>query len=553
MRQSSFNRLSVAIAAGVVLLCTVSAFGQTGQLTTPQPAATGNQEGQTVRSLTVDEAVKLGLDQNLGIQIQRLDPQIQDEGVAQARAAWLPNVTSTFLKNSNNTQNTNSLAGGGSTITSGQFSGGAGMNQLLPWGGSYTANWGNSRSTTTNLSNTFNPSISSSLSFNYTQPLMRNFSFDGVRQNVAATKNTRRISDVNLHAAIVQTARNVKNAYWDLVYQIDNLHAAQDSLRLAQQSLKDNSRRVEIGTMAPIDIVDAKVEVARNEEAVIVAQEAIEQAQDTLRMLIYDPKMPDFWSIRIEPSETAPFQEHKIDTEAAVRNALDKRADLRSAKLTIQQSDINIRYFRNQILPDVNVQTNYQASGIGGVQLESVNVFDPAALAAREILSQRSYAAALGDALRGAYPFWSVGVQINYPLGTSASRASLARARLQYAQSQTQLRNIEMQITAQVRSVARQVEANEKRVESARASRELAEQKLAAEEKKFAAGIRETFFVFQAQRDLTTARTAEVRAIADYNKSLVDFEAVQEVSVGGGTGSVTTAGAGGSTAPPGGN
>jgi outer membrane protein TolC len=542
MRQSPIHHRRVASLAAAVLLSTVSAFGQTGQLTMTPPAK--DQAAQTVRRLTVDEAVKLAIDQNLGVQIQRIDPQIQDESVAQARAAWLPNLTSSFSKNSNNQQNTNSLAGSGSTITSGLFSGGAGVNEVLPWGGSYTATWGNSRSTTTNLSNTFNPVINSNLSFNYTQPLLRNFSIDGIRQNVAITKKVRSNSDVTLHAAIVQTSRNVKNAYWDLVYQIDNLKAAQESLRLAQQSLQDNTRRVEIGTMAPIDIVDAKVEVARNEEAVILAQEAIDQAQDTLRMLIFDPKTPDFWAMKIEPTDTVPFQAQKIDTEGAVRNALDKRTDLRSARITMQESDINIRFFRNQILPDVNVQTNYQASAVAGVQLESVNIFDPAALAARQILAERSYSAALGDVFRGAYPFWSFGVQVNYPLGTSAAKANLERAKLQYQQSQTQLRNIEMQVTAQVRNVARQVEANQKRVESARASRELAEQKLAAEEKKFAAGIRETFFVFQAQRDLSTARTAEVRAIADYNKSLVDFEAVQEVAVGGGSGSVTTAGAG---------
>jgi outer membrane protein len=549
MPQTPINRPRIAVVAGAILFCTASAFGQTGQPLKMTPPAAG-QEGQVVRRLTVDEAVKLALDQNLGIQIQRIDPQVQDETVAQARAAWLPSLTSSFSKNSNNTQNTNSLAGGSSTTTSGQFSGGAGVSELLPWGGNYTASWGNARSTTTNLSSTFNPVVSSNLAFNYTQPLLRNFSIDAARQGVEISKKVRSISDVNLHAAIVQTSRSVKNAYWDLVYQIDNLKAAQESLGLAQQSLKDNTRRVEIGTMAPIDIVDAKVEVARNEEAVILAQEAIEQAQDTLRMLIYDPKTPGFWSMKIDPIDTVPFQAQKIDTEGAVRNALDKRADLRAARLTIQESDINIRYFRNQILPDVNVQTNYQASGIGGVQLQPVNIFDPAALAARQILSERSYSAALGDVFRGAYPFWSFGVQINYPLGTSTSKANLERAKLQYSQSQTQLRNIEMQVTSQVRSVARQVEANQKRVESARASRELAEQKLAAEEKKFAAGIRETFFVFQAQRDLSTARTAEVRAIADYNKSLVDFEAVQEVAVGGGSGSITTAGAQGG---PGGN
>jgi outer membrane protein TolC len=370
---------------------------------------------------------------------------------------------------------------------------------------------------------------------------------------VQTAKKSRDISDVSLRAQMVQTSRGVRSAYWDLVFQIDNLKAARQSLELAQQSLKDNTRRVEIGTMAPIDIVDAKVEVARNEEAVILAQEAIEAAQDNLRMLVFDPANPGFWTTRVEPTDTAPFQAQKIDTDAAVRNALDKRTDLRQAKLNLDQSDIAIRYFRNQILPDINGQVNYQTTGVGGVQLQSVNIFDPAALAARQILSERGFGSALGDVFRSNYPFWSVGLQVNYPLGTSTSKANLERAKLQYQQSQTQLRNMEMQVVAQVRNVARQVEANQKRVESARASRELAEEKLSAEEKKFAAGIRETFFVFQAQRDLSTARSTEVRAIADYNKSLVDFDAVQEVAVGGSTGGITPAGSGTTTTRPSGS
>src|SRR5262249_21380697 len=160
------------------------------------------------------------------------------------------------------------------------------------------------------------------------------------------------------------------------------------------------------------------------------------------------------------------------------------------------------------------------------------------------ITSQRSYGSTLRDVFSNSFPTWTYGVQIGYPLGTSTAKANLERAKLQYTQAQTQLRNLEMQIVAQVRSAARQVETNQKCVASARASRERAEEKLAAEEKKFAAGIRETFFVFQAQRDLSAARSAEVRAIADYNKSLVDFDAVQEVPVGGGTSGVVTAGSG---------
>jgi outer membrane protein TolC len=149
----------------------------------------------------------------------------------------------------------------------------------------------------------------------------------------------------------------------------------------------------------------------------------------------------------------------------------------------------------------------------------------------------------LGDVIGNTYPDWTVGVSIGYPLGTSAPKANLARARLQYEQSQTQLKNLETQVATQVRAVARQVQTNQQRVRSARASRELQEKKLEAEEKKLAAGMSSSFFVFQAQRDLSLARTAEILAISDYNKSLVDLEAVQLVPLGGGGfGGVTIAG-----------
>jgi outer membrane protein TolC len=150
----------------------------------------------------------------------------------------------------------------------------------------------------------------------------------------------------------------------------------------------------------------------------------------------------------------------------------------------------------------------------------------------RTVLSRGGYGSVLGDVVSNAFPTWTVGLTVAYPLGTSTSEADLARARLQHSQAEVQLRNLELQTTTQVRDAARQVQTNVKRVSSARAARDLAERRLDAEEKKFAAGIQISFFVFQAQRDLSQARTTEIRAIADYNKSLVDFEAVQEASLG---------------------
>jgi outer membrane protein TolC len=282
---------------------------------------------------------------------------------------------------------------------------------------------------------------------------------------------------------------------------------------------------------------------------VIIAEAAIKSAEDRLRALIYDPATPNFWTIGIEPAETAPFRAQAVDVDAAIRNALDKRTDLQQAKNSIAQSDVSIRYFRNQILPDVNAVANYSTSAVGGVSVQTIDSTTgrpltsfPTGPTERLILSQRGFGSVLGDVVSSAFPTWTVGIQVGYPLGTSTQQTNLARAKLQYAQAQTQLRNLEMLIVTQVRDAARTVQTNQKRVESARAARELAEKRLEAEEKKFAAGIQTTFFVFQAQRDLAQARTNEVRAISDYNKSQVDLEAVQEV--GGGGGGVTSAASG---------
>jgi|KBSSwiStaDraftv2_1062776.scaffolds.fasta_scaffold177915_1 outer membrane protein TolC len=542
----SFRARIAIIAATVGLVSSVSAFGQqvsgSGQPGAPslslaiQTAAqnAAQQPGEPVRRISIDEAVKLAMEQNLGIRIQRFDPQIQDTGVFLARSAWAPAFTSTLSKNSNQSPNASLLSGTQASVTTGTFAAGASLAQQLPFhGANYTVNWNNSRFTSTDPSNIFNPRLSSNVQAIFQQPLLRNFSIDQIRQQVAVSKKVRDLSDINLESVVTQTLRNVRNAYWDLSYAINNLKAQQESLALSKQSLKDNQKRVEIGTMAPIDIVQAQAEVANNESNVIVAEAAIKQAQDALRALILDPASPDVWNVVFEPTDAPSFDARPIDLDAAVRNALDKRSDVRGAKNALEQSDINIKYYNNQIKPDVNAQVTYGAVGIAGTQ--AVGGRDPlTGLATPVEFVARSFGSALGDAFSNAYPQWAVGVQIGYPFGANTAHANLARVRLEYEQAQAQLKNMEMQVTTQVRSAARNVQSSQQLVQSARASRELQEKKLEAEEKKLAAGMSSPFFVVQAQRDLSLSRTVEIRAISDYNKALVDFEAVQQVPINGG-------------------
>jgi outer membrane protein TolC len=530
-------RTAAIVTLSAATFLSARASAQTGRPASFVDSAlqTATISPESVRRLSIDEAVKLALEQNLGIRIQRIDPQIQDVGIWQAKSFWSPNLTSSLSRNGQTQRSTTALSGGATSVDNGTFATGLGVNQLLPTGGVYSAAWNNQRVTTTNLFSNFSPQLLSTVSFNFTQPLLRNFKIDQVREQILLSSKLRDLSDIQLHTVVVQTTRNVKNAYWDLTTARNNLMAQSQSLELAQRSLRDNQRRVEVGTMAPIDIIQAQAEVALNEQQVIVAQASIKSSEDRLRALIFDPDMANFWTVTIEPTDAAPFAEQTIDVDAAVRNALGKRDDLSQTKNNLQQNDVSIRYLRNQILPDISASVNYLSTGVGGVQLSPVDLAAIAggAAPARTVVSDRGFGSVLSEAAQSNYPNWTFAVSIGYPLGASTAQANLARARLQYQQVETQLKNQQLQVATQVRDVARQVQTNQQRVRSARASRELQEKKLEAEEKKQAAGMSTSFFVFQAQRDLSQARTQEIQAISDYNKSLVDFEAVQEVPLTG--------------------
>ena len=490
------------------------------------PSSTPQPSDQAVRHLSVDEAVTLALEQNLDLRVERLNPQIQDLGVVEARSAYTPTVSTTFQTNNRNSPTQNIFSGGEIKVNDRLVSDTVTVVQEVPWaGGRYSVGWDGSHSSTTNIFSSFEPILRSNLNLNYSQPMLRNLKIDTPRQQIAITRANREISEVQLRRTIVQTQRNVRNAYWELVFARSILEVQRQSLDLAEESLRNNRTRVEVGTMAPIDIVEAESEVARNEEAVIIAEAGVGRAEDRLRTLVLDPDAPDFWTVTIQPEDSPVMQAREIDIVAAVRNALDSRTDLHTLDKDIENTDTNISYFRNQRLPDVNFEVHYAASGVGGTRLLRGEGF-PGPIVGAE---QTSFGSVLGDILSNDFPNWTLGVTVAYPLGTSLADANLERARLQRTQSQLNRRSLEVRIASEVRDAGRSVTMNLQRVEATEASRQLAERRLDAEQRKFEVGLSTSFFVFQAQRDLALARNNAQRAILDYIQSLVNFDAVQEI------------------------
>jgi outer membrane protein len=487
----------------------------------PQPASVANG-----MPLSMEDAVRMALENNLGIQGERLNPEIQSYAVARANAVYAPALISSFTRSNATAPPTDFLSSTAATVTNGNLFSQAGLQQAVRWGGgSYQVTFDGSRGTSDAPNNAFPTSLRSNMSGAFTQPLLRNFKIDSNRANLLQARNTQTITDLQLQQRITQTGRNVRAAYYNLVGSIEGLKVAQESLRVAREQLKNNQTRVEVGTMAKIDITAAEAEVASNEESVIIADSQIQTAQDLLRTLVLNPSQPAFWTTTFNPTDTPNLAPRAIDVDAAVKNALANRTDLQQLKKQIDNTDVSVKFAQNQRLPDVNLQARYGVTGVGGTR----NLYDTGetGLPVLTGTSVRGFGDVLRDVFANDFRTWSVALAVSYPLGQSVADAALAQSKLQQRQEATNLTELEMGIATQVRLAGRQVETNLKRVEATRKAREFAERRLDAENKRFTVGLSTTFELTQAQRDLSRARSSELSALIDYNQSLVDFEAVQ--------------------------
>lgn len=544
---SSFARTLVP-AAGAFLFASGIALSASGQTApTPTPTARALQAPASPPSpvadgtpISMEEAVRMALENNLGIQQERLNPQIQTLGIARANAAFAPELFSTLSRGSSTAPPTDflSLGRAGDIVTNTNFRTQAGMQQALPFGGaSYGVSFDGSRAVSNAPRVPFSPQLGSNLNAQFTQPLLRNFRIDSRRQQLLLAHTQQSIADIQLQQRITQTSRNVRAAYYNLVGAIAGLEVAQQSLELSRESLRNNQTRVEVGTMAPIDIVAAEAEVASNEENVIIQEAAIQTAQDQLRTLVMNPQQPGFWTAKFRPTDQPMLAPQVIDVDAAIKNALANRTDILEFKRQMETTDINLKLAQNQRLPGVDLTGRYGVTGVGGTQFSFKNTGPNGEILdvpERTIGAVRSFSDVLRDVFGNNFRTWSLAVNVSYPLGTSEADTAVAQGKLQKQQQQTTLEALEMQVATAVRQAGRQVNTTLKRVEATRRARELAEKRLEAEQKRFTVGLSTTFELFQAQRDLSRARQNELNATIDYNQSLVDFEAVQVAPIGGG-------------------
>lgn len=481
--------------------------------------------------LTLDDAEKLALDRNLDIAVQRLNPQTFDLLLAGLRAAYRPSLTTEFTTQSQTNPSITTIAGAsaGAGITQEFTTFNGGIVQSVPWGGgNFMVTLNNPRTTTTAGTALFNPSYSPNWWAQYTQPLLRGFSIDSTRQQLVVTKLNQDISELQLQATITNTISNVQNAYWDYVFAVQSSEVAEQSLALADELVRTNQLRVQIGTMAPIEVVQARSQAAAQREALVAAQGAVRTAEVALKRLIVSGTQDPNWDASLDPIDRPDFRPEPVDMEAAIRKALNARTDLMQAQKNVEINATTFKLLRNEVLPQANLVGRYGVAGLGGTQFVSTGS-GITRVVTGEIPG--GFANALSSLLRQDFPTWNVTLSVSYPLGTSAADAAVARARIQLNQIDAELRQIELQVATDVTNAVVQVQNNIERVQAAQVARALAQQQLDAENTKFGVGMSTNYLVVQAQRDLANARNKELQAMLAYRKSTVEFERVQQTTL----------------------
>ncbi len=500
--------------------------------TTAAQAQGQNEPAPPTVPLTLDDAIKLALDRNLDIAVQRLNPQLSDISVASAQAVYAPSLTSALGKQSTVRPPTSQLqvSSGGGGVTSRTITYNGGLSKNLSWlGASASATLNNSRTTSNSNNTSFNPLFSSNWTFQYNQPLLRNLHIDSARETLAVSKINRDISDVQLQATITNTVSNVRDAYWDYVYATQAVQVAQQSVDLANKLVQDNQTRVQVGTMAPIDVVTAQSQAATSQEALVAAQSTARTDELALKRLIVSGTEDANWNAHLDPVDRPDFQPVAVDVADAVRKALSQRTDLAIAKMNVQANSITMNYLQDQTRPDVTLAASYTTQGVGGPYLQR------SSLGTLGSSVEQTIPGGIGDALsslfQNQYPGWNMQLNVTYPLGYNTTDASVARARVQLNQVQAQLKQVELQVATDVTNAAIQVRNNAEVVQAAQAAVKLAQQTLDAEQSKFEVGMSTNYNVILDQRDLATAQNNELSAVRNYRKALVELERLEQTTL----------------------
>jgi outer membrane protein TolC len=462
--------------------------------------------------LSLSDAVGKTVEQNLGIRIQRYSYQIAAESLVGQYGIFDPTLTGQFNHSSAQNPTVSAISTSSSRSTSANF----GIGDTLPTGANVSVGWNNSRVAQVGGFTSVSPAYNSSLGFLATQPLLRNFGIDVTRRGIDTARDNLGIGQETFRGVLINTAVSVEQAYLDLVYTRQFVDVVKEALFLARDQSRITQIRIDVGASAPLDILQPRVQIATQEENLIAAVAAVRDAEDRLRQLMHLD--PVDWDRPIIPTDPVRYTPVDINVADSVSRAYQLRPELRSAHYTTEIKKVSYLFARNQMLPQLDLNLSYKASGLGGT------VFGTDPTTGRTIIvSDTKYPHALNQVLANDFPAWSVGVTFGVPLFNISSRAQAREAALDLHSSQTIEEQTRESIAIDVRKAARDIDTAAKEITASGAARDAAEKNVDAERKRYENGMTTNFNVLQIQQQLSDARVREINAVVGYSKAVANY------------------------------
>ena len=476
------------------------------------------QKDGTALPLSLKEVTKLALQNNLDIAIQDTNEQASYAKILSANAVYDPTLSGSFSTNSSKRANTSIYAASLAPFnTSKSLSWNYQFQQPLRTGGSISANWQSGRSTTDTTNSTLNPNYNTSGTLTFTQPLWRNFRIDSNRGNLKIANLDLKTTDSSFKQKVTDTISNIQSQYWDLVSAIRDYDIKRNSVSLGQRTLRDNRKKVEVGTLAPIGILEAQADLAQRELSLMSSEENILRQENAMRQLISNDRHTDIWSKVIVPTETPDFREYKIDLETAIETALKNRPELEQIDIQLKTSDINMELTRNSRKWQVDLTASYGSSGDSG---------QPTGFGQMNIIE--SHIGGLGRAYNNLFTEgltnWTLRVNVNIPLRNRSNDAQMAQQQISRKKTLMQRKSTEQNIQVELRNAIQKLETNRKQVDTAKLGRQLSEEQLAGEVKRNEAGLSENFRVLERQNQLASAEYTYLTNLINYKKAVITLQ-----------------------------
>lgn len=505
-----------AAARSLLVLVFAACLSHAGWLAAPAQAQQREME------LSLREATAFALQGNLNIQIAGLEPRIREAQVAVEEGIFDIQLHASATASDSRLLSTSpffrefvadgSVAQDNTQEQSIRF----GLSRLNRWGGTYGVELSESRVDSTRrvpfppdtppelqppLRNAFN---TAELQVKVTQPLMKNFGSQVTRNHIVIAQNNLSVSQEDFRQHITDVTAQVQEAYWDLVFRRQDLEVRRQQRALAEQLLDQIRKQVAVGTLAPIEVLQAETEIARVEERILVAENTLQATEDQLKRIMNFSLLGELADVVLLPVDTPVYDAPDLNQAEQIRQALEQRVDLMQTKLVLENQRVTLIFSENQALPTLDLETSLRVNGISKNFEDHLGEFDP------------------GKRYR-----WDISLQFSQPLGNRQAKNRITQSRLAIRQQLLRIKDLEEEIIRQVRAAVRDVMTHAQRVRASRVSSELAQKQLEAEEKKLQVGLSTVFTVLDFQEDLSVERSKEINALTDYLQALIHLEAVK--------------------------